>query len=262
MIKKTQQKKSMQTNPHIIRGINAALLIAFAIAIVCVVATQGCATLPPRPTTEHAKESVDIEFIVRYVNGLNVLTNVLIAVPGLMLLIMGFTFEGLIVILCAVFSCLWHGSGWYAFGIIDVIFASLSMLVLLTIFLRICQIRGAPEFWAFYLILPVIGVMCFACVGDNWVVGGGTEQIECNDATSFITHRTAHVIWHVLTAACFFVLVIELMRVPNILPNQRLADTITTRNIRAQYRVLKSKTGRPNVSIVAGLIADLLAVKK
>ncbi len=78
----------MQTNPHIIKVINAALLIVFSIAIVCVVATQGCARLPPRPTTEHDKESVDVEFVLRYVNGLNVLTNVLISIPGLILLVL------------------------------------------------------------------------------------------------------------------------------------------------------------------------------
>jgi len=246
----------LTANPHAVRGINAAILIALSIGIVCVVATQGCATLPPRPTTEQSQETVDIEYILRYVNGLNVLTNVLIAVPGIMLLIMGFPFEGLIVLLCAVFSCLWHGSGWDVFGIFDVVFASLAMIVLLAIFLRICQFRGAPEFWSFYLVLPVIGILCFACAGDSWI-SGDTEK--CNDATVFIAHRTVHIIWHVLTAACFFVMVIELMKVPHLMPNQRLSDTIITRNMRASYRNWKTRGSlAPNPSIIAGIFADLL----
>jgi hypothetical protein len=182
------------------------------------------------------------------------MTNLLIAVPGLLLIVMGFPFEGIVVTLCAATSCIWHATGWNGMAIADDLFAVLSFLALLMSFLRVVQVRGWPEFSAFYLTIPFAGLLAFAGSG---VLASKNVSPE----TAFITDRIAHTLWHVLVASTFFLILSEIQRVPGLLPNRALREAIRARDEKMRRRLwrIHGENGSPYISLAYGLVRDLVA---
>lgn len=255
-----KSKVALGAGQMVMRIFNSVALFALGILLVCLVASQGCHKVHTHPAECDVNERVDVEQLLRHVNGLNVLTNVLIAVPGIMLLVLGLPLEGTIVLMCTMFSCLWHASGWRTFGVVDQIFASLTAITMLLIFLRICQVRGYPEFTAFYLVLPLVGLMMFAAGDSPFITNDGSPRPNAPTAVAF--RLVSHTLWHVLSAALFMVLVAELLRTPYLLPNRRLANTVSARDAQMRLRTWRArgKLGRGfNMTIVGGLFADLFA---
>lgn len=240
----------------------AALLNTLAILVlsglaIWFVAIKGCSSVPHRPLTREEYAGVDVNELLAFVDTLNVITNLLIAIPGIMLLVMGFPLEGGIVLLCGVFSCLWHAIGLRGFAIADVLFAILSFATMCLGYCRIAQLRGWPEFTAFYMAVPFAGMMAF--VGGNAFVGK-----DVNSHTRFLTDRIAHSLWHVLVAACFYLVVMELQRVPELLPNRLLRETIRVRDEKMRRNVWEREGahGSPSKSLVYGVFRDLVQKNK
>jgi hypothetical protein len=243
--------------------VNVVVLILLAGGLVWLVAEQGCHHQVPPVTSETQQQQVDVRHVLRHIDGLNVITNLLIAVPGVMFLVMGFVLEGSLVLLCSLASCLWHGTGSWAYGVLDQVMASLTAITMLLVFLRICQSRGYPEFSAFYLILPAAAVLMYAA-GDARFIANTIDEGEDrrpSPATAYVEQRVAHALWHVLVGAVFMVLAVELLRTPDLLPNRRLASTSHARDssMRARTWRARGSVGKgPNPTILGGLLADLV----
>ena len=240
----------------------AALLSTLAILVlsglaIWFVAIKGCSSVPHRPLTREEYAGVDVNELLAFVDTLNVITNLLIAIPGIMLLVMGFPLEGGIVLLCGVFSCLWHATGLRGFAIADGLLAVLSFATMCLGYCRIAQLRGWPEFTAFYMAVPFAGMMAF--VGSNAFVGK-----DVNSHTRFLTDRIAHSLWHVLVAASFYLVVMELQRVPELLPNRLLRETIRVRDEKMRRNLWEREGahGSPSRSLVYGVFRDLVQKNK
>lgn len=241
------------------RFLNAVLLVGLTGAIVWTAVKQACYN---QPHGQYGNHSVNVDHVLRHIHGLNVLTNLLLAVPGLMLAVMGFPLEGCIVILTALFSCLWHASGWQIFGVCDQFFASLTLVTMMLIFLRICQARGYPEFTCFFLVLPAVGLLMFS-TGDSAHIANDGSVVR-NDETCFVAGRMSHSLWHVLSAATFFVLALELLRTPDLLPNRPLASAVQTRDYQMKLRTWRTRGNKglgPSSTVFGGLLQDLFSIQ-
>lgn len=242
----------------VIRILNVVSLVVFGVLIVWLVADQGCHTVSNRPNDSISTSKVDVEHVLRQINGLNVLTNLLVAVPGIMLLLMGLPLEGGMLLLCTGMSCMWHASGWKSVGVLDQIVASFTCFTALLIFFRICQVRGYPEFTAFYLTLPAAGVLMLLAGSADFVTNDGS--CKPSGSTMYITNRISHSLWHVISGALFFILTIELLRTPDLLPNRRLAGTVHTRDAKMRMRTWRTRgdfSKGPSATIIGGLLADI-----
>jgi hypothetical protein len=224
--------------------VQVIVLLIVILVVVYVAVTKSCSHVSPIPPAGLA--DADIEKVADFINSLNIITNLLIAVPGIMLLVMGFPVEGGLVVLCSIFSCLWHATGYRSFAVLDTVFAVLAMLAVALAFLRVMQVRGYPEFTAFYLTLPLAALLFF-------VVGGHSHTAK--ESTLFITDRISHIIWHTLVAASFFLVALEVSRVPSLLPNRRLADAIRVKNLRMQSHDHPNR--QPWASLGIGFFASL-----
>jgi len=224
--------------------LNAIVLIVVGIGLVALVVVNSCSFFPPLPKEQTLEEANGAE-VYRFVYALNIVTNVLFAVPGVMLMIMGFPFEGAIYILTAVFSALWHITGSRAMSALDITFSACALLVTVALFLRVVQVRGLPEMWAFYLALPIMAVIMFKAVRG--------EHVD-----DWISNRMAHVLWHVLTAALFILVTVELLKTPCLIRNKGLRDAIVLRDQAMWVRAAeRNSCAKPSVSIIYGLFKDL-----
>jgi hypothetical protein len=241
--------------------LNVVALVTICALVVWLSTSQGCHTVPSRPNDAESAAEVDLEHVLRQINGLNVMSNLLIAVPGIILLIMGLPLEGGLVMVCAFFSTLWHATGWRSFAIVDKIFAILTLCSMVLVFLRICQVRGYPELSAFYLILPAACALMYLG-GDAACIANDGSLRPANAQTLFLTGRISHAIWHVLVGAVFMVLVIELLRTPDLIPNRLLANTVRARDAQMHLRTwrMRGMLGKgPNPTIIGGLVVDLFS---
>ncbi len=231
-----------------VRLLNALAIIGLILVAVYFIVMRGCNKRAPHPATPGAADGLDPSELLDFIDSLNVLTNVLIAIPGVMFAVMGFAFEGSLLVLTAIFSCLWHASGWKLFEVADTALACATFAAMLTGFLRVCQVRGFPEFGAFYVALPVGALIFF-----------GANTSPCQEkGTSYAKDRISHVVWHVMAAVCFVVVAIEVLRTPDLLPNRRLAAAVEFRNADMRARSERSRGGSsPNRSLVIGLVEDL-----
>ena len=221
--------------------LNAVFLLAILAVIILLIVNNGCGRFHPKPPGE---AEVDVPAVFAFVNELNVLTNIMIAVPGLMLLVLGFPLEGALVLLCAVMSILWHASGTRVFAVLDYICAALALFVMVCVFLRIVQVRGLPELSPFWLIIPIAAFLAF----------GGVRQ---HDDTSYLQSRIAHALWHVLGGVVFLMIVQELLRAPSLLPSRDLRAAIRLTDARMRRRARRYPR---SWSLVVGLFRDLFRV--
>ena len=241
------------------RFLNAVLLVGLTVLILWTAFKQACYN---QPHEQYGNNSMSVDHVLRHIHGLNILTNLLLAVPGLMLAVMGFPLEGCIVILTALFSCLWHASGWKIFGMCDQILASLTLVTMMLIFLRICQTRGYPEFTCFFLVLPAVGMLMFSTGDSAHIANSGSTAP--NEETCFVAGRMSHSLWHVLSAATFFVLALELLRTPDLLPNRPLASAVQTRDYQMKLRTWRTRGCKglgPSSTVIGGLLQDLCGSK-
>jgi len=90
--------------------LNAIIIAVLTVIIGVVVANNSCMSFS---TSTELTEMSEVEplIVYQFVSSLNVITNLLIAVPGLALLVLGFPVEGSLTMLCAIFSIAWHSSG-------------------------------------------------------------------------------------------------------------------------------------------------------
>jgi hypothetical protein len=254
-----REQRNIQTKETMLAAgvLNALAIIVLFCLTIWLVVHKGCNSVPPRPLTVGEQAGVDVSTLLEFVDALNVVTNLLIVVPGLMMAVMGFPIEGGVVLLCGVFSCLWHATGIRGFAVADGLLATLAFITMFLGYCRIVQLRGWPEFTAFYVAVPLAGMLAF--VGGNAFVGK-----DVSDHTRFITDRMAHSLWHVLVAASFYLVVMELQRVPGLIPNRPLREAIRARDEKMRRSLWKQEGahGSPPASLVYGLFRDLVRKKK
>jgi hypothetical protein len=163
----------------------------------------------------------DIEKIIY---DLNVVTNVLIAIPCVMLFIMGFFVPSFILFMCVIFSCLWHATNHSVFRILDVVFAVLAGLCMCLGFLNISLVRGIPEMTSILILFPP---MCLIIYRYKTL----KETMLLSDRVSKTEDRIYHIVWHILVAFTFIVVCMELQRCHKAIPNRLMADTIHAKDI-------------------------------
>ncbi len=236
---------------QIVQALNAAFILSLLLAAVVLAVWNTCASYPPRVTQETI-DSIDRASTVRFVNSLNIVSNLVLVVGGLVVLTIGFPLEAAVFLLAGVFSMLWHASGQTLWKVMDYIFSILSLFVLACLYLRIVQVASWPLLSALYLFLPLLGVVAYGAV-----LGGES------DSTDFLNGRIAHVCWHLLGGAAIILIALEYLRVPCLVRNPWLRRALLARE--ARMWAYARKTGycdtEPPWSSTVGFFQDIAAKK-
>lgn len=221
--------------------LNWVFIVVVIVAVMWVALSNNCSQYHPIPTHEELEE-VDTELVFDLLYELNIYTNLVIAIPGLMLLFMGFVVEGSILILASIFSIMWHVTGEQVWSVLDWIFAALAAFVMVTTLLRIAQVRGWPEYVAFWIVLPLMALLAWS----------GFDQTS--DSTSYIKGRASHSLWHVLNGVTMIILALELLRCVPAVASDRLRRSAVNRDLRMWKRWGGSRSG----SVTFDLFRDLV----
>jgi hypothetical protein len=224
--------------------LNLVFIVALLAVVIAIVLSNNCTSYHPLPTREQL-EKVDIVSTFRTVYRLNIMTNLMYVIPGLMIMFAGYVFEGGVLVLTALFSTMWHVTGDYQWRLLDWTFAALSAISMVLAVLRIVQVRGWPEFGGAWLILPLMGMLLW----------GGMDDLE--DETSYINGRASHMLWHVLTGATMMMVAIELLKCTPALPNRALRASILSKDMRMWKRWEGYGGGSRTVSLGFDLFKDL-----
>ncbi len=222
--------------------LNWVFILVVAGAVLVIALSNNCAHFHPMPTPQQL-DDVDVNAVFNLVYELNIYTNIVIAIPGLMLLFSGFVVEGTIILLTALFSTMWHVTGEHVWSTLDWIFAALTGLITVMLLLRIAQVRGWPEFVAFWIVLPLMALIAWS----------GFDQ--SGSSTNYFRGRVSHALWHVLNGATLIILVVELLRAVPAVPSHRLRHAALNKDVRMWERWRGSRS----VSLVFDLFKDLAA---
>ena len=131
------------------------------------------------------------------ITALNVLSNVLFAVAGIIFMIAGYPIEASALFLLTMCSTFWHGLGESVWRIADHVFCLLNTVLFLGVFFRLVCINGWPLLSVLYIGLILGGAACFPM-------------------------HDLHVFWHVLVAMFVFALGIETINSPGLISNPAL----------------------------------------
>ena len=203
-----------------------------------------CPGHTPTPTRAEI-EATDPAWIYQIVYELNILSNAIFCVPALALYVLGFPGEATVLLVLAMLSTMWHATGQHAWGALDVIFAGMAFVVMLLVLLRVVQVRGWPLFAAYYLTLPLLGLLAFGAIRTD---AGPAE---------FVRDRICHTLWHVLVAAGFLFITLEVARTPALLPNRAAAAYTRGRDATAERYGRTHESPAPP-SLVYGFFRDLV----
>lgn len=224
----------------LLTALNAVFIITILVAVVIFAMLNRCSKFSPIPTAGEL-DGVSVQKTAEFVNTLNIISNIIIVIAGLVVLTLGFPLEGGIFLLTAVFSMMWHASGEIFWSVLDHIFAGLSFIVVTLMYFRIVQVAGWPLLSPFYLALPVLGLIAFSA-------------IKHKSPEDYLNDRISHVSWHVLSGTAFLIVALEYARVPSLVPNRALRKELFQRQRCLWTRPLRS---RPRWSAVVGLFQDL-----
>ena len=224
--------------------LNVVFIITLLVVVIAIVMSNDCASYHPLPTREQL-DNVDIVSTFRAVYRLNIMTNLMYAIPGLMMMFAGYAVEGGLLVLTALFSTMWHVTGDYVWSVLDWIFAAFSAIAMVFSVLRIVQVRGWPAFGGAWIVLPLMGLLLWGGLG------------EVDNETSYINGRAAHMLWHVLTGAAMMMVAIELLKCTPALPNNALRASVLSKDMRMWKRWERYGGGSRTVSLSFDLFKDL-----
>lgn len=146
---------------------------------------------------------------------LNIITNLLFALSGIIFMIAGYPVEAMILFLLTMASTFWHGVATSAWRIADHVFCLVAAVIFLGVFFRIVCINGWPLLSILYIALILGGAYCFSV-------------------------HSLHIFWHVLVSMFVFALGIEIMYSPGLIPNKALRDWIL-RNLRRRIKSVRDQ---------------------
>ena len=155
---------------------------------------------------------------------LNILTNLLFAVAGIIFMVAGYPVEASALFLLTLASTFWHGTHISAWRVCDHVMCLINAMIFLGVFFRLVCINGWPILSVLYIGLILAGAVCFSI-------------------------HDLHPFWHILVSMFVFALGIETIYTPGLIANKKLRETMTD--------ALRKRLICPSSSAHTVMLADL-----
>ena len=176
---------------------------------------------------------------------MNTITNMYLFLPGILCCLLGFYIEGIILLVGAVASTIYHIVETDAWRIIDVVFGILYLIIMVLFFVRLFMLQPRnPMIWfILFLSLPAFALF--------WIGLWSPDH----DATEEIQARLYHSIWHIGAASAGVLLISQFFSFPAHISNKNFKQYVL--KTQANYRTRSA--GGP--SLLRSTLMDLFFKK-
>ena len=152
---------------------------------------------------------------------MNSIGNGLLFIPGFLALFMGYRLEGIIMIVEASVSMVYHlveTPGWRT---LDMVFGGIYTLISLSFLIQLAKVQWGNPTILIAALMGIFGFIIWAIYSKEASEYSGEKNL------SFIENRLVHSLWHFFGVFAVLLVLTQMLTVPSQIPNEAVRNYIT-----------------------------------